>query len=121
MPSKLLCVALHSAFPQDVAQASAGKLLGLTNSCSIALGIVGNLCTGMLVESTGSYSVVFMVRLDEVIWACHLNGLRMERHRGQSVYGQMLVEHWELLKNVQKLLVRANRRRTRVPWIHRRA
>ena len=47
---------------QDVARASAGKLLGLTNSCSIALGIVGNLCTGVLVESTGSYNAVFLVR-----------------------------------------------------------
>uniref|UniRef100_A0A7S3VSY5 Major facilitator superfamily (MFS) profile domain-containing protein n=1 Tax=Dunaliella tertiolecta TaxID=3047 RepID=A0A7S3VSY5_DUNTE len=51
------------AYVQDVAQASAGKLLGLTNSCSIALGIVGNLCTGVLVESTGSYSIVFLVTI----------------------------------------------------------
>jgi len=42
-------------------------MLGLTNSCSIALGIVGNLCTGMLVESTGSYSIVFMVSCAAVV------------------------------------------------------
>lgn len=50
------------AYVQDVGGASSGKLLGLTNSCSIALGIAGNLCTGALVQSTGSYSVIFVVR-----------------------------------------------------------
>jgi hypothetical protein len=55
-----------------VGGANAGKLTGLTNSCSIAAGILGNLCTGVLVQATHSYAAVFAVR-------CH-SGRDCEQH-----------------------------------------
>ncbi|GAX85008.1 hypothetical protein CEUSTIGMA_g12429.t1 [Chlamydomonas eustigma] len=44
---------------QEVAGRDAGLMLGITNSCSIAMGILGNLITGMLVSNTGCFSTVF--------------------------------------------------------------
>lgn len=54
----------HSGFHsylQDVAAGNAGVVYGITNTCSIATGIVGNLVTGVVVEATGSYSSVFVL------------------------------------------------------------
>lgn len=54
----------HSGFHsylQDVAAGNAGVVYGITNTCSIAVGVIGNLITGMVVEATGSYSSVFVL------------------------------------------------------------
>ncbi|KAG1669639.1 hypothetical protein FOA52_010799 [Chlamydomonas sp. UWO 241] len=51
------------AYVQDVAPRDAGLVLGMTNSCSIAMGIIGNLSTGVIVEATGSYRLAFAVPL----------------------------------------------------------
>ncbi|KAL6761234.1 major facilitator superfamily transporter [Haematococcus lacustris] len=55
---------------QDVAGGSAGLLTGLTNSCSIAMGIMGNLCTGALVQMTGTFSTVFVVTMALYLSSC---------------------------------------------------
>eukprot|EP00775_Hariotina_reticulata_P008736 gene8736-8916_t len=49
------------AYLQDVAGKHAGVVQGLTNSASIACGIAGNLLTGMVVDATGSFRIVFWV------------------------------------------------------------
>lgn len=36
-------------------------MLGITNCCSIAMGLVGNLATGVLLGATGSYRAGFVV------------------------------------------------------------
>ena len=46
---------------QDVANADAGKLLGLTNSSSTAVGIVGNLVTGQMAGMEHGYSIIFAI------------------------------------------------------------
>lgn len=54
----------HSGFHsylQDVAAGNAGVVYGITNTCSIAVGVIGNLITGVVVEATGSYSSVFVL------------------------------------------------------------
>lgn len=54
----------HSGFHsylQDVASSSAGAVYGVTNTCSIAVGVAGNLITGKVIEATGSYSAVFVL------------------------------------------------------------
>ncbi|KAG2485869.1 hypothetical protein HYH03_015452 [Edaphochlamys debaryana] len=49
------------AYVQDVASADAGKILGLTNTASIAGGIAGNLATGWLLQAGSGYAGVFWV------------------------------------------------------------
>ena len=44
---------------QDVAPDDAGKLLGLTNSCGTAAGLVANLLTGVFVGRPQGYAFVF--------------------------------------------------------------
>ncbi len=39
----------------------AGRLTGWTNSAGTLLGILGNVLTGLLVQATGSFQVVFVV------------------------------------------------------------
>jgi nitrate/nitrite transporter NarK len=54
----------HSGFHsylQDVSAGNAGVVYGITNTCSIATGILGNLVTGVVVEATGSYASVFVL------------------------------------------------------------
>uniref|UniRef100_A0A383WD31 Major facilitator superfamily (MFS) profile domain-containing protein n=1 Tax=Tetradesmus obliquus TaxID=3088 RepID=A0A383WD31_TETOB len=54
----------HSGFHsylQDVAAGNAGVVYGITNTCSIAAGIAGNLVTGCVVEASGSYGAVFLL------------------------------------------------------------
>lgn len=49
------------AYVQDVASGDAGMMLGITNTCSILMGILGNLCTGAIVGVSGSYRSVYGV------------------------------------------------------------
>lgn len=51
------------AYLQDVAAGSgeAGTLQGVTNSCSIATGIAGNMAAGWLLAATGSYCSLFQL------------------------------------------------------------
>lgn len=56
-----------------------GVLQGLTNSCSIAMGVLGNLATGALVDATGSYRAVFgatalVYTASFAAWAALLDG-----------------------------------------------
>ncbi|KAK9806084.1 hypothetical protein WJX72_000485 [[Myrmecia] bisecta] len=53
------CYAGFHTYVQDVAPADAGKLLGITNTCGTAVGIVGNLATGRLAASSWGYTAVF--------------------------------------------------------------
>lgn len=46
---------------QDVANADAGKLLGLTNSSSTAVGIIGNLVTGQMAGVEHGYGIIFAI------------------------------------------------------------
>jgi uncharacterized membrane protein YeaQ/YmgE (transglycosylase-associated protein family) len=59
-----------------------GLVQGLTNSCSIALGIVGNLVTGWLVECTGSYNAIFALTCALCASSC---ALWLAFARGQRV------------------------------------
>ncbi len=51
----------HLLHLQDVASTDAGKLLGLTNSCSTAVGILGNLVTGQLAGMEHGYGIMFTI------------------------------------------------------------
>ena len=53
---------------QDVAPENAGKLLGITNTCGTAVGIVGNIMTGNIAASQFGYSAVFAL-----IGICYLS------------------------------------------------
>lgn len=53
---------------QDVAPDNAGRLLGITNTCGTAVGILGNILTGNIAASPGGYSAVFVL-----IGACYLS------------------------------------------------
>ena len=44
---------------QDVAPRDAGKVLGLTNTCGTAFGIVGNLVAGRLAAAQNGYALLF--------------------------------------------------------------
>ncbi|KAK9865285.1 hypothetical protein WJX84_009778 [Apatococcus fuscideae] len=55
------CYAGFHAYLQDVASADAGKLLGLTNSASTSVGIIGNLITGQLAGMHHGYSIMFAI------------------------------------------------------------
>lgn len=45
-------------------------MLGITNSCSIIMGIAGNLATGLIVEATGSYRTVFVCTAALYLTSC---------------------------------------------------
>jgi hypothetical protein len=64
-----LAVCAQDVVDKDV---GIGLVQGLTNSCSIALGIGGNLCTGWLVDSTGSFSAVFALTCALCVSSCLL-------------------------------------------------
>ncbi|MEW5299788.1 MAG: hypothetical protein WDW36_002766 [Sanguina aurantia] len=50
------------AYVQDIIEPqSAGMMLGLTNSCSIVMGIAGTVATPMIVAASGSYQSVFLI------------------------------------------------------------
>lgn len=47
---------------QDIVRpGDTGRVTGLTNTCSILAGLMGNLATGILAQATGSYQMVFGV------------------------------------------------------------
>ncbi|KAL3156017.1 hypothetical protein ABBQ32_013005 [Trebouxia sp. C0010 RCD-2024] len=62
------CYAGFHAYVQDVAPDNAGRLLGITNTCGTAVGILGNILTGNIAASPGGYSAVFVL-----IGACYLS------------------------------------------------
>ena len=59
---------LYDCAMQDVAPENAGKLLGITNTCGTAVGILGNILTGNIAASQGGYSAVFAL-----IGACYIS------------------------------------------------
>lgn len=60
------------AYVQDVAGPSgkAGLLLSITNSGGVLFGVVGNLLTGWLVQTTGSFSSVFLIAAALYVSSC---------------------------------------------------
>lgn len=54
-----LCYPGFHSYVQDVASKDAGLVLALTNTCSIAAGILGNIITGQLAASPLGFSAVF--------------------------------------------------------------
>uniref|UniRef100_A0A7S1CV42 Major facilitator superfamily (MFS) profile domain-containing protein n=1 Tax=Picochlorum oklahomense TaxID=249345 RepID=A0A7S1CV42_9CHLO len=54
-----LCYPGFHSYVQDIASNDAGVILALTNSCSIAAGILGNVVTGHLAASTFGFRAVF--------------------------------------------------------------
>eukprot|EP00798_Chlamydomonas_sp_ICE-L_P012598 gene12598-15824_t len=73
------------AYIQDVAESQAGITLGLTNSCSIAMGILGNLGTGYIVEATGSYASIFLIAVLLYLSSCAIFLTAMD---GTKLYGK---------------------------------
>lgn len=65
---------------QDVTTQGAGTMLGITNSCGVVMGILGNLATGWAVDATGSYCLVFgaLAALYATSWALFASTLKGE-------------------------------------------
>lgn len=53
------CYPGYHAYVQDVARADAGLVLAMTNTCSIAAGIIGNVITGHMAASPSGFGAVF--------------------------------------------------------------
>jgi len=69
-------------YVQEVAGSRSGTLLGLSNMCGIFLGIIGNLFAGWLVQTTGSFSWLFLVTAtiycsSGLTWLWLLKGARL--------------------------------------------
>ena len=68
----------HS-YVTDVAPRDAGLVLGITNSCGIAAGIVGTAAAGVLASSAGGFRTVFQVTVclnvaSVALWAVAAKG-----------------------------------------------
>jgi ACS family sodium-dependent inorganic phosphate cotransporter len=62
-----------------VAPSRAGAFLGLTNTLGVGAGIAANLLTGYILETTGSFALVFVVTAGMyvscgVVWNTFLRG-----------------------------------------------
>lgn len=79
----------HS-YVQTYGAERAGTILGVTNSCGIVVGIIGNLVTGSLVAATGSYTLVFQLTAaiyasSAVVWLLLLKGQPVYAELGSAV------------------------------------
>ena len=64
---------------QDVAPKDAGKVLGLTNACGTALGVVANVLAGKLAGMPNGYAQLFgsmagLYLLTAITWAAFAKG-----------------------------------------------
>ena len=59
--TQAVSIAGYHSYLQDVAPTAAGAFLGITNTLGVIAGIVANLLTGYIVESTGGFAYVFLV------------------------------------------------------------
>jgi ACS family sodium-dependent inorganic phosphate cotransporter len=78
-----LCYPGFHSYVQDVASKDAGLVLALTNTCSIAAGILGNIITGHLAASPLGFSAVFgltsvLYISSAITWYAFANGNSME-------------------------------------------
>ena len=78
-----LCYPGFHSYVQDIAAKDAGLVLALTNSCSIAAGIIGNIITGHLAASPFGFRAVFgltasLYMLSALTWLIFTTGTAME-------------------------------------------
>lgn len=78
-----LCYPGFHSYVQDIAAKDAGLVLALTNSCSIAAGIFGNIITGHLAASPYGFRAVFgltaiLYVLSALTWLIFTKGTAME-------------------------------------------
>ena len=64
---------------QDVAPKDAGKVLGLTNSCGTAVGVLANIVAGKLAAVQNGYAILFgsmsaLYVLAAITWATFAKG-----------------------------------------------
>ena len=78
-----LCYPGFHSYVQDIAAKDAGLVLALTNSCSIAAGILGNIITGHLAASPFGFRAVFgltasLYMVSALTWLIFTTGTAME-------------------------------------------
>lgn len=78
-----LCYPGFHCYVQDIAAKDAGLVLALTNSCSIAAGIIGNIITGHLAASPFGFRAVFgltasLYVVSALTWLIFTKGTTME-------------------------------------------
>jgi ACS family sodium-dependent inorganic phosphate cotransporter len=61
LATQAVAIAGFHAYLQDVAPAKAGAFLGVTNTLGVFAGIAANVTTGMILEKTGKFTLVFLV------------------------------------------------------------
>lgn len=64
---------------QDVAPDDAGKVLGLTNSCGTAVGVLANMVAGRLAAAPNGYALLFgsmacLYLFSALVWAIFAKG-----------------------------------------------
>ena len=77
--TQAVSIAGYHSYLQDVLPARAGAFLGITNTLGVAAGIVANLLTGYMVETTGSFRMVFLVTAgvyasSGLVWNANMRG-----------------------------------------------
>ena len=77
--TQAVAVSGYHSYLQDVAPSRAGAFLGLTNTLGVGAGIAANLLTGYILETTGSFELVFVVTAGMyasggVVWNTFLRG-----------------------------------------------
>eukprot|EP00873_Tetraselmis_striata_P034628 jgi/Tetstr1/454892/TSEL_041756.t1 len=70
------------SYLQDVAPSDAGKIIGITNSFGILIGVAGNVLTGIVLERTNDYRAIFFLTAlfytsSFAAWACVMRGQRL--------------------------------------------
>jgi MFS transporter, ACS family, solute carrier family 17 (sodium-dependent inorganic phosphate cotransporter), other len=61
LATQAVAIAGFHAYLQDVAPAKAGAFLGVTNTLGVFAGIAANVTTGVILEKTGKFTLVFLV------------------------------------------------------------
>lgn len=74
-------VSFH-AYVQDVSPSRAGFILGITNTFGTAMGIVGNLVAGILLDLSGSMESMYYISVGLCIyvfvyWMCTMDGQKL--------------------------------------------
>ena len=82
MKHKTCSYAGFQAYVQDIAPQDAGKIVSITNTASITMGILGNVVTGFILEKTGDYRFVFVLTAAIYLssfftWVAFMKGKRL--------------------------------------------
>ena len=77
--TQAVSIAGYHAYVQDVAPSRAGAFLGITNTLGVFAGIMANVMTGHIVQTTGGFALVFIVTAgmyasSGIVWNCFLRG-----------------------------------------------